>query len=849
MRACRLPYGASAVVSATISGKYATVTLGLVELDPATQPRAELSRETVEQYAEHMREGAEFPPVTLYDDGQHYWLANGHHRVHAARAIGREHVRAEIRRAAGRTRSSSAWARTPPCRGPMPTSAGPLLSRWGCPSWPGNPTARSRPRARSRTPSSPPSAASYLATVARCRRRARSRAAAPPTPWPRVPSGAQRSRPSRTSPGRVPRSGGAKRRRPDEVTTATAPPAAPATVRRPEPHKAVSLRRWRELDEDARARLLRPTPGRSRPTFNRQGNNSIGWATWSWNPVTGCEHACPYCYARVIAKSERLARSYPNGFEPTFPPRRLLAPRFTPQRDAADRLAQRNVFVCSMADLFGRWVPEEWIRGRARRLRRGAGVDVPVPDQVPEAPGRVRPAGERLVRHHRRSAGAGARAPRRRSRRSSTGRPGSRSSRCSSRCEFARLDLFDWVVVGGASAQPATDESPATPDWRPPFEWVADLHRQARAAGCRNLAQGQPARVGRARDDGRPAGAAAAAAGARGLPLPRTTAVSARLHPGAPPDRETIRELKARLDLPSVVAGHVALEASRPARALGLLLLPRRPYPQLQGRHSPRHLPLLRLRRPRRRDRLPGRGRGPGHWPTPSGGCASSRRWRAYARPPPRRPAAGGPDPEAEARRELAQEIWRQTVDIRPGTDALALPDASAAASAGGTPTASAGTRTARGARATRRLHRGPGQRPRDRPRRRPSGASGPRSRARCERWGLGPMKGNAARLFHAPRPAARGRRGRRGRAGRARADRPAGLGGALGRQHGRADPARALPRGADPRGPRRERRRARRTPTSWPPGCGPRAGTPRSGARSAGKDANDVLLLGRGGG
>src|SRR4051794_38835989 len=44
-----------------------------------------------------MRDGAEFPPVTLYDDGQRYWLANGHHRVHAARAIGREHIRAEIR--------------------------------------------------------------------------------------------------------------------------------------------------------------------------------------------------------------------------------------------------------------------------------------------------------------------------------------------------------------------------------------------------------------------------------------------------------------------------------------------------------------------------------------------------------------------------------------------------------------------------------------------------------------------------------------------------------------------------------------------------------------------------------
>ena len=27
----------------------------------------------------------------------------------------------------------------------------------------------------------------------------------------------------------------------------------------------------------------------------------IDWATMSWNPVTGCRHGCPYCYARRTA--------------------------------------------------------------------------------------------------------------------------------------------------------------------------------------------------------------------------------------------------------------------------------------------------------------------------------------------------------------------------------------------------------------------------------------------------------------------------------------------------------------------------------------------------------------------
>lgn len=31
-------------------------------------------------------------------------------------------------------------------------------------------------------------------------------------------------------------------------------------------------------------------------------NTKIDWATRSWNPVTGCLHGCPYCYARKIAE-------------------------------------------------------------------------------------------------------------------------------------------------------------------------------------------------------------------------------------------------------------------------------------------------------------------------------------------------------------------------------------------------------------------------------------------------------------------------------------------------------------------------------------------------------------------
>lgn len=110
----------------------------------------------------------------------------------------------------------------------------------------------------------------------------------------------------------------------------------------------------------------------------------IDWADYTWNPVTGCRHGCPYCYAEKqsrrfsgdvrlnISGAQRWQNtdlfvldepldapngrhiSYPYGFNPTLHRYRL------------DTLQQFktgvNVFVCSMADLFGAWVPNEWIQ-------------------------------------------------------------------------------------------------------------------------------------------------------------------------------------------------------------------------------------------------------------------------------------------------------------------------------------------------------------------------------------------------------------------------------------------------------------------------------------------------------
>lgn len=98
----------------------------------------------------------------------------------------------------------------------------------------------------------------------------------------------------------------------------------------------------------------------------------IDWCDSSWNPVTGCLHGCEYCYARGIAHRFGFHASepdinkrvliecpvsagkkvpYPFDFQPTFHKYRL--------NDYIGKQG-RNIFVCSMADLFGNWVPVEW---------------------------------------------------------------------------------------------------------------------------------------------------------------------------------------------------------------------------------------------------------------------------------------------------------------------------------------------------------------------------------------------------------------------------------------------------------------------------------------------------------
>lgn len=118
--------------------------------------------------------------------------------------------------------------------------------------------------------------------------------------------------------------------------------------------------------------------------------SKIEWCDHTWNPITGCRHDCEYCYARRMTarfagdvRLNKMAKkdyslvpaadsgeklyvldapmmnetgnqlAYPFGFEPTLHRYRM---------DYPGKLKMgNNIFVGAMSDIFGKWVPDEWI--------------------------------------------------------------------------------------------------------------------------------------------------------------------------------------------------------------------------------------------------------------------------------------------------------------------------------------------------------------------------------------------------------------------------------------------------------------------------------------------------------
>jgi len=94
--------------------------------------------------------------------------------------------------------------------------------------------------------------------------------------------------------------------------------------------------------------------------------HTIGYADFSWNPVVGCLKGCFYCYARRLAQKEALRRIYLSNenVAPNCDLTDPFAPRLFPERlKEPSRLKQpAKILVVDMGELFGPWVPREWVR-------------------------------------------------------------------------------------------------------------------------------------------------------------------------------------------------------------------------------------------------------------------------------------------------------------------------------------------------------------------------------------------------------------------------------------------------------------------------------------------------------
>ena len=81
--------------------------------------------------------------------------------------------------------------------------------------------------------------------------------------------------------------------------------------------------------------------------LNKQGKGKIEWTDYTWNPIKGrCKQGCDYCYMQRFYKrfkhdeTVRLDEKTLNCKMPKKP---------------------SKIFVCSNHDLFGNWIPKNWI--------------------------------------------------------------------------------------------------------------------------------------------------------------------------------------------------------------------------------------------------------------------------------------------------------------------------------------------------------------------------------------------------------------------------------------------------------------------------------------------------------
>jgi len=212
------------------------------------------------------------------------------------------------------------------------------------------------------------------------------------------------------------------------------------------------------------------------PEFN-DGNESIDWADYTINPISGCLHTCTYCYARYQA--EQMNR-YKQGFHPTFFPGRLLAFSEMDPSEETGHPREKNVFVGSMSDIFGKWVPSWMIRAILDEVEENDGFDYLFLTKFPQKlsqfdfpdnawVGTTVDKKHRVALAERHFQEVDAKV---------------KWLSCEPLLEnvapeFEELSMFDCVVIGAQQ-----DMGQEVKEKQPKLDWVMDLHQKAREAGC-----------------------------------------------------------------------------------------------------------------------------------------------------------------------------------------------------------------------------------------------------------------------------------------------------------------------------------------------------------------------------
>ena len=297
-----------------------------IRLDGGTQIRAGLDESVVAEYAEHL---PSLPPVRVLHDGTNFWLTDGFHRIAAHLRVGhtncnvvfetpgqredavelacgansthglprtpddkRRAVEALLKLEKWKTKSHGAVAKqcgvsnhfVAKIRAPLGVTLNGSESDIAS-------TAASNPEPVLRTGAD--GRTINTSTIGR-------RPAAPP-PAPAAPQRVE-ALPAPVVRPRADEAPVVPVERPREA--ATPPPKESAQQRtvplpmvqdvvptsKPKQSTATTLVSWEALSHHQRVALLEAAPRDSSKGFNKQDNDSIEWAQWSWNPVTGCLH-------------------------------------------------------------------------------------------------------------------------------------------------------------------------------------------------------------------------------------------------------------------------------------------------------------------------------------------------------------------------------------------------------------------------------------------------------------------------------------------------------------------------------------------------------------------------------